>query len=173
MIKNLTLICQNPTFAKQVADDLAQRLDMQYFDAFDMLLFDDRPHTLSQTLQALGKTKVNQHLSSIIKYSSDFKNTIIVLNGTALDSKKNLQRVAQTSLTIYLHLPPAQIQKALQKQQFNSSLEKSYLLPTINKIKQRASFAKSNCNICINCTNHSVLGVVSEIIRHLQSYNLN
>ena len=53
MKKNIAIVCQKHDYAKQVAQMLAERLEMNWFDVFDMLLFDDKPHTLEQTINII------------------------------------------------------------------------------------------------------------------------
>ena len=173
MQKNISIICNSRDFAKQVAAILAERLEMQYLDLFDMMLFDDKPYTFSQILELRGEAGVRAHEKSAIKYACDFSNTLIICEVGAIEDEENIKRLHQNSIIIYLHCTPKRVYDYLQNQPYESDAERDFFAKSKKVVDMRISLCKQNCDIMVGCSPKSPIVVASTAIRYLKEYAEN
>lgn len=167
MKKNIAIVCQKHDYAKQVAQMLAERLEMNWFDVFDMLLFDDKPHTLEQTINIIGEKNIRKHETSIIKYSVEFSNTIIVCEGGAVECKKNWDYLLKNCLVVYLHCSIDRVLEFNNKIKYNNNKEKAFFLKSKERYLKRIDICKKRADIVVNCTRKSAFLSTSLVIRSI------
>lgn len=170
MVQNIAIVCHKHGYARGVAATLAERLEMNWFDAFDMLLFDDKPRTLTETLEILGSREVRKHEEKVIGYAADFENAIIVCESGAVESKKNWDTLKKTCVIVYLHCSPERIFHYNEKETYASPREKKFFFVDKDRYKNRIEICKQNADIVVNCTKKSTFLSASLTIRELQKF---
>lgn len=173
MQENISILCSDREFAKQVAGILAERLEMQFIDIFDMMMFDDKPHSFKEILALRGEAGVRAHEKSCLKYACSFSNTIIVCETGVIEDEDNIRQLHKNSVIVYIHNPARKTFEALQNVQYDSQEEKDFFAKDKKVIDMRISLCKQNCDILANRSQRSPIVVASTVIRYLQDYAQN
>ena len=170
MIKNISIICLDREYAKQVAAVLAERLEMQWMDVFDLVMFDNKPRTFSEVLTLRGQDGYRRHELSCLKYAASFTNSIIVCEAGCVEVPVNIETLNENTLVLYLHFPLKKIMEKLETAAFESNEEKSFFVKDRKIFDLRIALAKQNANIVINCSQKTPIVAASHIVRQLKSY---
>jgi len=170
MVNNISIICLNRDYAKQVAAVLGERLDMQWMDVFDLVMFDNKPRTFSEFLKLRGQDGYRRHELSCLKYASSFTNSIIVCEAGCVEVPVNLETLAENTFVLYLHFPVKRIIENLESTKFESVEEKAFFVKDKKIFDLRVALAKQNANIVINCSQKTPIVAASHIIRQLKAY---
>lgn len=173
MIQNISIICLNRDYAKQVAAVLAERLDMQWMDVFDLVMFDNKPRTFAEFLKLRGQDGYRRHELSALKYASSFTNSIIVCEAGCVEVPVNLDTLCENSLILYLHFPVKKIMEGLETKTFSSDEEKAFFVKDKKVFDLRVGLAKQNANIVINCSQKTPIVAASHAIRQLKEFAKN
>ena len=170
MVENISILCPDREYAKQVAAVLAERLDMQWLDVFDMIMFDNNPRTFSEILSLRGQDGYRRHELSCLKYAATFKNTIIVCEIGCVEVPVNLETLRENTFILYLHIPARKIGEKLENTQFASPEEKAFFVKDKKVLDLRIALSKQNSNIVINCSQKTPIVAASHIVRQLKQY---
>ena len=170
MIQNISIICLNRDYAKQVAAVLAERLDMQWMDVFDLVMFDNKPRTFSEFLELRGQDGYRRHELSALKYALSFTNSIIVCEAGCVEVPVNLDTLCENSLILYLHLPVKKMIEKLDETKYASETEKAFFVKDKKVFDLRVGLAKQNANIVINCSQKTPIVAASHTIRQLKLF---
>ena len=171
MIKNIALLCNKNGFAKQVAAEMSKQLDMNFFDTMDMLAFEDKPRTLAETLEILGEEPVHRHEAKIIKFATDFSNAIIVCESGAVEHSKNIDRLAECALIVYLHCSVTSVLNNNQKGHFASEKERDFYVKSAEQYSERTKLSKKAANITVCVTGKSPFVAAALTIKAISEWS--
>lgn len=170
MIQNISIICLDRDYAKQVAAVLAERLDMQWMDVFDLVMFDNKPRTFSEFLELRGQDGYRRHELSCLNYATSFTNSIIVCESGCVEIPVNLDTICDNTLVLYLHFPVKKMIEKLGKETYASEAERAFFVKDKKVFDLRVGLAKQNANIVINCSQKTPIVAASHVIRQLKLF---
>ena len=170
MIRNIAIVCLKNEYAKQVASILAERLEMNWFDTFGMLLFEDAPRKLDETLKILGTREVRKHEEDVVCYGASFDNAIIVCESGAVESNKNWKNLKKNCVVVYLHCAPKRVLDFCAKQKFENAREKRFFCIDEKRVERRIEICKKKANVVVSATGKSPFVAASMVIRELAKW---
>ena len=173
MVKNIALLCPDKEYAKQVAAVLAERLDMQWIDVFDLVMFDNKPRSFSEVLELRGQDGYRRHELGCLQYAAGFSNSIIVCEIGCIEVPVNIETLTKNTLVLYLHFPVKKMMEKLENAQYESAEERAFFVKDKKVVDLRIALAKQNANIIINCSQKTPIVAASHIIRRLKEYAEN
>ena len=173
MVSNIVIVSLNREISRQVGEILAEELEMHFLDTIELFEFDNIPRSLSDILKENGEKYFREKEKSLTGYASGFENTVINIESGCCLVAKNIKKLKENCLVIYLHFPPNTIKKYLDKKNYETEELKKFYNITLKKIERRAEILSDKADIRISASNKSFLKLSSEVLRAINAYYLN
>ncbi len=107
---NIMIVSLNYDFSKKICENLAQKMDMQYADCYDLIVYDlIRPN---EVLDKCGIEYFKRRERDVLKRCVDYYNTVLTMN---YELFKDNYTIFNKSLIIYLLLPEDKVDKVTNK----------------------------------------------------------
>lgn len=162
MKANITVIGLVGNFKKNVAQALADKLEMIFADVNDIMEFN---LINSKMIEHAGQDYFDKNESKTVKLLASYENTVITLNLSTLNKNNNIQILKENSVVVYLRLNFEQFQ-------IINKIENYGALESINKraYKGRDMLLNKMCDICVEVEDMNTNNVVDNIILGLKNY---
>lgn len=170
MVQNIAIVGLNRSQSYEVGKQLAEELDMHFFDCLELFEFDNIPRSFETMLEEFGEKYYRQKEKGMLKYASGFNECIINLECGIADSKSKFDIIKSNCLLIYLHSPASKIKKKLEKAKYTNKYLKKFYNVSIDKVNARIKALKENADIIVPAVQGSSLKICSEILRKIKAY---
>lgn len=107
---NIMIVSLNYNFSKSVCERLANKMDMQYADCYDLIVYDLM--SPKEVLEKCGIEYFKRRERAVLKQCVDYYNTVLTMN---YDLFKDNHEIFNKSLIIYLLLPEDKVDKVTNK----------------------------------------------------------
>lgn len=167
MRKNIIITGFMGTGKSAVAEELAQKLKMEFID-MDRIIEERQGTSVSDIFARYGENYFREQENKLVKELSLKGNMIIATGGGALLSSDNARILGQMGEIICLYADPRTIYDRLKKENDRPLLKGKDILGEINLLlkKREKIYDKIKCKI--NTTNFTIQEVVDEIINLLE-----
>ena len=108
MKTNIVFICELDNYSKNVAKLLSEKLEMFYVSVDEMVEFElgDEQHILKTLGSTAGQKYIEDCEDRVVKNVAGFENTVICINPATMFTRDNLEKLKETSYTVYLQISP-------------------------------------------------------------------
>lgn len=167
MRKNIIITGFMGTGKSAVAEELAQKLKMEFID-MDRIIEERQGTSVSDIFARYGENYFREQENKLVKELSLKGNMIIATGGGALLSSDNARILGQMGEIICLYADPRTIYDRLKKENDRPLLKGKDILGEISLLlkKRERIYDKIKCKI--NTTNFTIQEVVDEIINLLE-----
>lgn len=169
-VDSISIVCLYNPMGKSVAEELAKRLQMFYFNAEDLFLFDHQPRSLQELLKNYGEKYYRKKEKEIIKYASSFTNTVMCFESGSVEKVRNCKAMKYQTIFVYLHLPLETVYAKTHQQTYATAEEKRLYAIARKKMERRMQNCKRFAEITVNISNMSAMRACSEVLRKLSQY---
>ena len=170
MVQNIAIVGLNRSQSYEVGKQLAEELDMHFFDCLELFEFDNIPRTFNVMLKEFGEQYYRQKEKGMLKYVSGFNECVINLEGGFSEKQINFETIKENCLLIYLHVPASVVKKKNEKTKYKAEQEKQFFDVSVEKINARIKALKDNADIVVPASQGSSLKICSEILRKIKEY---
>lgn len=170
MKKNIAIVCLDKAMSRATAQLVADQLGMRLFDMRELFEFDHKPNTFKEIVTKYGIKYYRDKECSIMKYASDFENILMNLDADVLYKKGTLEKLGESYLIIYLHIPANKAANIMEKEEYSCYKEKSMYLLSKEQVETRISNAKNQCDIEVNISSSSYFTASADCIRAIHKY---
>lgn len=162
MVSNITIIGLVDNFKKEIAKNLASKLDMMLVDVNEMLIYN---FVDGNMLDNLGQKYFDKSENKVVKSILSCDNLVINSNISTLNKKDNFNLFKEYSTIIYLKLTFKQFKTINQIENYGNiaSLNEQVFL-------ERDKYMQSICDICIETQELSVNACVDNIMLGLKYF---
>ena len=107
---NIMIVSLNYNFSKNVCEKLANELDMQYADCYDLIVYDLM--SPNEVLEKCGIEYFKRRERAVLNQCVDYFNTVLTMN---YELFKDNYEIFNKSLILYLLLPEDKVDKVTTK----------------------------------------------------------
>lgn len=143
---NIMIVSLNYNFSKSVCEQLAIKLDMQYTDCYDLIVYDLM--SPKEVLEKCGIEYFKKREKSVLNQCVDYYNTVLTMN---YELFKDNYKMFNKSLIFYLLLPEDKVDKVTTKIVYEN----------------RNTFFCSQCDSIIEMSDCQVDDAVNKIINKM------
>ena len=165
MKTNITLICFESEFTKEIAHAMSNELELYYVDIADLLQFNFI--NLQDVLAKCGIDYLKKLENEAIKNVSTFENTIITSPINILLENQNIINLKNSSIIIYLKLSQKTLTTMSKKLDDNKS---KALQVDLLAYDSRDKYFMANSDIVVNILSNNVNSAVKKVIKAINKY---
>ena len=164
MKSNITFIALNKSLKKEIAKNLANKLEMFYIDINEFIQY--QLQNINDVISINGLEYYNEEETRIVKTISTYENSLITLNLDTFFNANNYKYLKSNSLFIYLKVDFETYKTILD----NENTSKSKTEKSLNKkvFNERDEILNKVCDIVISYTEKSNL--LNEIINSIKVF---
>jgi len=161
---NITFIALNNGLKKEIAKNLAEKLEMFYIDINELIKY-QIPNT-SEVITLAGIEYYNEEETKIVKTVSSYENTLITIDLDTFFNNNNYLHLKENSVFIYLKVDFENFKKLLEREiPKKSRLEKSLSKKVFN---ERNKIIELESDIIINFNDETSL--LSDIFKKIKDF---
>ena len=162
MVSNITIIGLVDNFKKEIAKNLASKLDMMLADVNELLIYN---FVDGNMLDNFGQEYFDKSENKVVKSILSCDNIVINSNISTLNKQNNFNLFKEKSTIVYLRLSLKQFRTV-------NKIENYGEIAMINEavFKERDEYMQSICDICIETEELSVNSCVENIMLGLKYF---
>ena len=172
MKENLMVICYDYALARRIAGNLAEFLDMRYFDMIDMFNFNNAPYSLIDILKINGPKYVDKKMRSVLKTELDFSGVVFVVEPKVLAKNQDLfDKLKVCNLVMFLKRDIKDDFVVREITQFKTDEEKEYFNLQLDELSENSLiFQNTLADIVVDIDNLNYEQIKDKVKQELENF---
>ena len=166
------VICYDYALARRIAGNLAEFLDMRYFDMIDMFNFNNAPYSLIDILKINGSKYVDKKMRSVLKTELDFSGVVFVVEPKVLAKNQDLfQELKTCNLVLFLKRDFKDDFVVREITHFKTDEEKEYFNLQLDELSESGLiFQNSLADIVVDIDNLNYEQIKEKVKQELENF---